>query len=62
MVRGSMRMFYVARQLEKAAKEYNFSLFSCECGKVHDIEDFLRLAAAQLKAGDADPTEHAKYH
>ena len=62
MARGSMRMFYVARQLEKAAKEYDFPSFSCECGKNHDMEDFLRLAAAQLKHGDASPNENAQYH
>ena len=53
MARGSFKDFIAGRQLERIVEKYDFPLFSCECGKNHDIEDFLRLAAAQLKAGDA---------
>ena len=54
MTRPDMPDYMVAARLEKVANKYDFSPFSCECGKVHDIEDFLRLAAAQLRNGTAE--------
>lgn len=53
MARPDMPDYMVAARLEKIAKEYDFELFSCDCGSVFDIEDFLRLAAAQIKNGTA---------
>lgn len=52
--RGSIKDFMIANRLERIVKEYRFELFSCVCGEVYDIEDFLLMAAKALKEGKAD--------
>ena len=55
MVRGSMRDFFKATQLEKIAEEYDFPFLVCgDCGKRHESSDILKGLAVSLRKGLAE--------
>jgi hypothetical protein len=51
-MRGTIKDFYRAVQLEKTADDYDFPFLVCEdCGKRFDCSDVLRGMAEGLKKG-----------